>query len=198
MVAATRAVALKAVREVAAKKSTVPRIMWTISVAIELNIIPKAKRGVIVAKMIVDLITEAIEMNAAREICSEKWSILGTNIPTVESVTDRTIVGRDRPERGIGAIDGWNRITENVIQAKDMSEEYITETGMRVVATTVLTLVAVRFPTDRILELSTIGIGKADSAMRAFAGTVATEEARGGVMRGVKTLDTGTTVIQRE
>jgi hypothetical protein len=65
------------------------------------------------------------------------------------------------------------------------------QTEMWVVVIIAPTL-AVHFPTDRILELSTIEIGKAD-----FAETVATEDVIG-FMRGMKILDTGTTVVQRE
>ncbi len=176
-VTATRAVALKVEREVAAKKST-SRMVRTISVVTEVNIVPKGRREVIEVKAIVEPITESIEMNVAKEmfsgICAN--AALGTNIPT-ELVTDRMIVGRD-PSGGIETIDGPNRITEISIPAKDMSEEFSTETEMRIVVIIALTLVAARFPTDRILDLSTVEIEKADSAMRTFAGTVVTEEAK--------------------
>jgi hypothetical protein len=110
--AATRAVALKAVREVAAKKSTVSRIIRTIPMVIEVNIAPKATREVIAVTLTVEPITEAIVMNAVKEMFLGKWATAapGTNIP-IELVTDRMIVGRDRSERGIEAMDGPDRIT---------------------------------------------------------------------------------------
>ena len=184
-------VTAKVGREVAAKKLLISRIIRTIHMAKEVNIAPKAKREAIEGKVTSALITEDIEMNVAKEMFLEKCvnAALVTNIP-IELVTDRMIVGRDRSERGLEAIDGPNFIMEIIILPKDISEEFTLETGTPMWVSIVVVIaptLTVRFPMDLILEISEIG--KSDFAMRTCAGTFGTEEANG-VMR-----DTETTIV---
>ncbi|KAL3827077.1 hypothetical protein ACHAXA_002312 [Cyclostephanos tholiformis] len=187
----THKITAKVGREVAAKKLLISRIIRTIHMAKEVNIAPKAKREAIEGKVTSALITEDIEMNVAKEMFLEKCvnAALVTNIP-IELVTDRMIVGRDRSERGLEAIDGPNFIMEIIILPKDISEEFTLETGTPMWVSIVVVIaptLTVRFPMDLILEISEIG--KSDFAMRTCAGTFGTEEANG-VMR-----DTETTIV---
>ena len=143
-------------------------------------------------------VAEAIELNVTKEISLGECATvaLRTNI-LIELVTAQMIVGRDSSERDLVAIDVQKDILEKCILTKGTSVNVTLGIGTPPIIETWAIIAVVFVPTQvvpilmgRILEISRVEIGKADSAMRVFAETATTGEAKGGI--------TGSNIVQRE
>jgi hypothetical protein len=143
-------------------------------------------------------VAEAIELNVTKEISLGECATvaLRTNIQT-ELVTAQMIVGRDSSERDLVAIDVQKDILEKCILTKGTSVNVTLGIGTPPIIETWAIIAVVFVPTQvvpilmgRILEISRVEIGKTDSAMRVFAETATTGEAKGGI--------TGSNIVQRE
>lgn len=143
-------------------------------------------------------VAEAIELNVTKEISLGECATvaLRTNILT-ELVTAQMIVGRDSSERDLVAIDVQKDILEKCILTKGTSVNVTLGIGTPPIIETWAIIAVVFVPTQvvpilmgRILEISRVEIGKTDSAMRVFAETATTVEAKGGI--------TGSNIVQRE
>ena len=141
-------------------------------------------------------VAEAIELNVTKEISLGKCATvaLRTNILT-ELVTAQMIVGRDSSERDLVAIDVQKDILEKCILTKGTSVNVTLGIGTPPIIETWAIIAVVFVPTQvvpilmgRILEISRVEIGKADSAMRVLAETATTGEAKGA----------GSNIVQRE
>jgi hypothetical protein len=143
-------------------------------------------------------VAEAIELNVTKEISLGECATvaLRTNI-LIELVTAQMIVGRDSSERDLVAIDVQKDILEKCILTKGTSVNVTLGIGTPPIIETWAIIAVVFVPTQvvpilmgRILEISRVEIGKTDSAMRVFAETATTGEAKGGI--------TGSNIVQRE
>jgi hypothetical protein len=143
-------------------------------------------------------VAEAIELNVTKEISLGECATvaLRTNI-LIELVTAQMIVGRDSSERDLVAIDVQKDILEKCILTKGTSVNVTLGIGTPPIIETWAIIAVVFVPTQvvpilmgRILEISRVEIGKTGSAMRVFAETATTGEAKGGI--------TGSNIVQRE
>lgn len=143
-------------------------------------------------------VAEAIELNVTKEISLGECATvaLRTNI-LIELVTAQMIVGRDSSERDLVAIDVQKDILEKCILTKGTSVNVTLGIGTPPIVETWAIIAVVFVPTQvvpilmgRILEISRVEIGKTGSAMRVFAETATTGEAKGGI--------TGSNIVQRE
>jgi hypothetical protein len=115
------------------------------------------------------------------------------------------IVGRDSSERDLAALDVQKDILEKCILTKGISVNVTLEIGTPPTIETWAIIAVVLVPTQvvpilmgRILEISRVEIGKADFAMRVFAETATTGEAKGAT-RGMEIIvGTRSIIVQRE
>jgi hypothetical protein len=180
----------------------VSRIAGTIVIQVKVVFVPNSVRRVSrverKATAMKATVAEAIELNVTKEISLGECATvaLRTNIQT-ELVTAQMIVGRDSSERDLVAIDVQKDILEKCILTKGTSVNVTLGIGTPPIIETWAIIAVVFVPTQvvpilmgRILEISRVEIGKTDSAMRVFAETATTGEAKGGI--------TGSNIVQRE
>lgn len=178
------------------------RIAGTIVIQVKVVFVPNSVRRVSrverKATAMKATVAEAIELNVTKEISLGECATvaLRTNIQT-ELVTAQMIVGRDSSERDLVAIDVQKDILEKCILTKGTSVNVTLGIGTPPIIETWAIIAVVFVPTQvvpilmgRILEISRVEIGKTDSAMRVFAETATTGEAKGGI--------TGSNIVQRE
>lgn len=199
--------ALMAGKGVVSRTRIVSRIAGIKVIQVKVVVVPNSVRRVsrierkATAMKVVVPIAEAIELNVTKEISLRECAtaVLRTNILT-ELVTAQMIVGRDSSERDLVAIDVQKDILEKCILTKGISVNVTLGIGTPPIIETWAIIAVVLVPTQvvpilmgRILEILRVEIGKADSAMRVFAETATTGEAKGGIIVG-----TGSNIVQRE